>query len=54
MSFGRGIINGDAEKAKSKDYPNVRYAYRANPMGNCNLYNAEGLPALPFTTETLG
>ena len=32
---------------------NVRYAYRANPMGNCNLYNKEGLPASPFTTEPL-
>ncbi len=30
----------------------VRYAYRANPMGDCNLYNAEGLPASPFRTDS--
>jgi len=29
----------------------VRYAYRANPMGDCNLYNREGLPASPFRTD---
>ena len=29
----------------------VRYAHRANPMGNCNLYNKEGLPASPFRTD---
>lgn len=28
----------------------VRYAYTMNPVG-CNLYNREGLPASPFTTE---
>ena len=26
----------------------VRYAFRANPLGKCNLYNKEGLPASPF------
>ena len=39
--------------ADVKEPTNVRYAYRANPMGDCNLYNAEGLPASPFTTEPL-
>lgn len=29
----------------------VRYAHRANPMGDCNLYNKEGLPASPFRTD---
>ena len=29
----------------------ARYAYRANPMGDCNLYNREGLPASPFATD---
>ena len=29
----------------------VRYAHRANPMGDCNLYNAAGLPASPFRTD---
>lgn len=28
----------------------VRYAYAFNPEGR-NLYNREGLPASPFTTE---
>ena len=29
----------------------VRYAHRANPMGDCNLYNRDGLPASPFRTD---
>jgi hypothetical protein len=29
----------------------VRYAYRANPMGKCSLYNKEGLPASPFSIK---
>jgi len=29
----------------------VRYAFRMNPSGNCNLYNREGLPAAPFRTD---
>ncbi len=29
----------------------VRYAFRTNPLGKCNLYNAEGLPASPFRTD---
>ena len=38
--------------AKGVDSPTAaRYAYRANPMGDCNLYNREGLPASPFATD---
>ncbi len=29
----------------------VRYAYRANPLGKCSLYNKEGLPASPFSIQ---
>ena len=29
----------------------VRYAFRGNPMGKCNLYNEDGLPASPFRTD---
>ena len=29
----------------------VRYAFRAVPLGECNLYNREGLPASPFSIE---
>lgn len=29
----------------------VRYAWSENPVG-CNLYNKEGLPAVPFRTDT--
>ncbi len=29
----------------------VRYAFRGNPLGNCNLYNREGLPASPFSID---
>ena len=30
----------------------VRYAFRANALGKCNLYNAEGFPASPFRTDS--
>ena len=29
----------------------VRYAFRANPLGMCGLYNREGLPASPFSLK---
>ncbi len=29
----------------------VRYAFRANPLGKCSLYNKEGLPASPFSIQ---
>jgi len=31
----------------------VRYAYTQHPVGSL-LYNKDGLPALPFTTESHG
>ncbi len=34
-----------------KDPASVRYAWADNPEG-CNLYNAAGLPACPFRTDT--
>ena len=48
------VIDGKDVVVSSKDVPRpvaVRYAFRANPMGNCNLYNKEGLPASPFRTD---
>jgi len=47
-------IEGTSVVVSSKDVPSpvaVRYAFRANPMGDCNLYNREGLPASPFRTD---
>ena len=29
----------------------VRYAYRSCPLGNCNLYSRDGLPASPFRSD---
>ena len=31
----------------------VRYAFRANPLGKCSLYNKEGLPASPFSVDVV-
>ena len=47
-------IDGNAVVVSSPEVPKpvaVRYAFRANPMGHCNLYNKEGLPASPFRTD---
>lgn len=45
-------IDGKDIVVSSPDVPEpvaVRYAFRANPLGKCNLYNKEGLPASPFS-----
>lgn len=54
--FKPGIarIDGATVVVESPDVPEpiaVRYAWANNPEG-CNLYNAEGLPASPFRTDT--
>ena len=47
-----GIFSDDMVLQRGKPVPvAVRYAFRANPMGDCNLYNKEGLPASPFRTD---
>ena len=48
------VIDGKDVVVSAKEVPApiaVRYAFRANPMGDCNLYNKEGLPASPFRTD---
>lgn len=50
-SWADAVIEGDHLVISSPSVPNpvkVRYAYRGNPLGQCNLYNREGLPASPF------
>lgn len=47
-------IDGEKVVVSSDEVPNpvaVRYAWADNPEG-CNLYNAAGLPASPFRTDT--
>jgi len=47
------VIDGDTVVVSSASVPEptaVRYAYSMNPEG-CNLYNKEGLPAVPFRTD---
>ncbi len=47
------VIEGNTVKLISSAVPApvaVRYAYRGNPA-NANLYNKEGLPAIPFRTD---
>lgn len=46
-------IQGDKVRLTSKEVPEprfVRYGFASNPQAT--LYNAEGLPALPFRTDT--
>ena len=48
-------IDGDTVVVSSPDVPQpvaVRYAFRANPAGNANLYNRDGLPASPFRSDS--
>ena len=47
------FIDGDSVLVESAEVPSpvaVRYAWANNPEG-CNLYNREGLPAVPFRTD---
>ncbi|MCD8509018.1 MAG: sialate O-acetylesterase [Bacillus sp. (in: Bacteria)] len=51
----KAVISGNiviVSNNEIKDPRHVRYAWANNPEG-ANLYNKEGLPASPFTTETL-
>lgn len=51
---GRAIIDGDkivVWNNKIKNPKNVRYAWSNSPKDIINLYNDEGLPLSPFTTE---
>ena len=46
-------VEGDTIVAWNESVPKpvaVRYAWAENPAG-CNLYNREGLPAVPFRTD---
>ena len=52
--WAKAEIKGKDVVVSAEEVPNpvaVRYAFRANPMGDCNLYNKEGLPASPFRTD---
>lgn len=51
-SWAQAVIDGNTvvvTHVENKEPVNVRYAYQSNPKAN--LYNKEGLPASPFTTE---
>ena len=52
--WGKAVIKGSTiivSSPKVKNPVAVRYAWSNNPEG-CNLYNKEGLPAIPFRTDT--
>jgi sialate O-acetylesterase len=52
--WANAIINGDKVIVWSDEISQpmyVRYGWADNPEG-ANLYNKEGLPASPFTTDT--
>ncbi|OGV38306.1 MAG: hypothetical protein A2X48_07000 [Lentisphaerae bacterium GWF2_49_21] len=52
--WAKAKIDGDKIIVSSDDMKKpvaVRYAWANNPEG-CNLYNKEGLPAVPFRTDT--
>lgn len=51
--WAEGTIDGSDLIVSSKEVSEpiaVRYAYTQNPVG-CNLYNKDGLPASPFSTN---
>ena len=45
---GKDLLAGAAEVPEPVA---VRYAYRSCPLGDCNLYNRDGLPASPFRSD---
>lgn len=45
---GKDTVELSCQEVTEPKY--IRYAWQQNPAG-CNLYNAEGFPATPFTTE---
>ena len=48
----KAAIDGESIVASTPDVPNpmaIRYGWASNPQ--CNLFNSEGLPASPFTSE---
>jgi len=50
--WAKGVIDGTTVVVSSDQVPNpvaVRYGWADNPM--VNLYNQEGLPAVPFRTD---
>lgn len=52
--WAKAEISGTDVVVSSPDVPEpvaVRYAFRANPLDGCNLYNKEGLPASPFSEK---
>lgn len=52
FKWAEARIDGQKIMLSSKNVPNpkfIRYAWADNPA--CNLYNAEGLPAVPFRTD---
>lgn len=53
-AWAEAVIEGNTVLLSSLEVKSpvaVRYAYRMNPQGACNLYNKEGLPASPFRTD---
>ena len=51
--WAKAVIDGDSVLVWSdevKDPAQVRFGYQSNPVG-INLYNKEGLPASPFTSD---
>ena len=52
--WAKAVIDGSTIIVSSPEVKNplaVRYAWSDNPEG-CNLYNKEGLPAIPFRTDS--
>ena len=53
-AWADAVIDGKDVVVSAKEVADpvvVRYAFRANPLGKCGLYNKEGLPASPFSVD---